>query len=122
MAPCSRPLLCRISPLRRAGAPSNHLRRGGDSTMALHQRVSGAAAESTVIPADLASAAGRYQQLKETEKEHLALMARHDLQVEWSADVRETVLEARVHVRAARAAGAELRVQVRTFVCAHRGN
>src|SRR5215217_4133799 len=64
----------------------------------------------------VAPAATRYQRLKEIERLHLALMARHDLVREWSPEVREVVLDAREHICEARAARDEFRRQVREFV------
>jgi hypothetical protein len=74
-----------------------------------------------LVPPVVAAAATRYQRFREIEKEHLALMARHDLLAEWSADVRLTVLTARDKIQQARAAREEFRVQVREFVLALRG-
>lgn len=69
-----------------------------------------------IVPREIAEAAQRYQQFKEIEKEQLALMARHNLLMEWTADVRETVMEARAGIREARAARETFRAQVREFV------
>lgn len=76
--------------------------------------------EYGLVPRQLADAAQRYQRLKEIEKEHLALMSRHNLLVEWSAEVRETVMEARARIREARAARAVFRGLIRDFVLALR--
>lgn len=76
--------------------------------------------EYGLVPRELADAAQRYQHFKEVEKEHLALMSRHNLLAEWSAEVRETVLEARARIREARAAREVFRAQVRQFVIALR--
>lgn len=73
-----------------------------------------------IVPHDIAEAAQRYQRFKEIEKEHLALMARHNLLAEWSAEIRETVVEARARIREARAAREIFRAQVRQFVLALR--
>ena len=67
-------------------------------------------------PASWADAASRYQRLREVEARQLALMAQHNLLEEWTADVRATVLEARVQVRAAREARGAFREHVRRFV------
>jgi hypothetical protein len=55
------------------------------------------------------------------EKEHLALMARHNLLIEWSDEVRSTVLRARERVHEARAARDRFRHEVRGFVLGLRG-
>lgn len=67
-------------------------------------------------PASWADAASRYQRLREVEAQQLALMAQHNLLEEWTAEVRATVLAARVQVRAARQARAAFREHVRRFV------
>lgn len=87
--------------------------------MVLPQR---ATAEPTyqVVPPVVALAATRYQAARAVEKEHLAIMARHNLLGEWSEEVRATVLAARERVQEARAARDEFRRQVRTFVIALR--
>ena len=69
-----------------------------------------------LVPSAVAAAAERYQRFKAIEKEHLALMARHNLLVEWTAEVREVVVEARTRIREARAAREAFRAQVREFV------
>lgn len=69
-----------------------------------------------LVPREITDAAQRYQQFKEIEKEHLALMARHNLLSDWSAEVRETVTEARTRIREARAAREVFRAHVREFV------
>ena len=70
----------------------------------------------SALPPSLASAASTYQRQRETEGKHLALMARHNLLENWTADVQATVLAAREHVRAARLAREEFRAHVRQFV------
>ncbi|HTE47261.1 MAG TPA: hypothetical protein VK636_18570 [Gemmatimonadaceae bacterium] len=69
-----------------------------------------------LAPSDVSDAATRYQKFREIEAQYLAHMARHDLLLEWSAEVRATVLEAREHVWAAREARTKFREQVRQFV------
>jgi len=88
--------------------------------MVLPQRVT-AAADFNMLPPVVASAAARYQRLKAIEKEHLALMARHNLLADWSDEVTATVLAARERIHEARAAREEFRAQVREFVQALRG-
>ena len=83
----------------------------------------GAAAESDafgVVPPAVAEAASRYQRFRVIEKEHLERMGRHNLLVEWSAEVRASVLDARERIREVRAAREVFRQQVREFVCALR--
>jgi hypothetical protein len=69
-----------------------------------------------VVPSILSAAASRYQRLRAIEKEHLALMARHNLLDEWSDDVTAVVLAARECIHEARDAREVFRAQVRTFV------
>jgi hypothetical protein len=73
-----------------------------------------------LVPRDVAQAAEQYQRLKAIEQQHLALMARHNLLEDWTADVRDTVLQARERIREARAARDAFRAQVREFVVALR--
>jgi hypothetical protein len=89
--------------------------------MVLPQRAL-AEADYSVVPPDVSMAAARYQQMKAIEKEHLAMMARHNLLLEWSAEVRATVLAAREHIHEARAAREQFRQQVREFVLALRSS
>jgi hypothetical protein len=70
----------------------------------------------TIVPAVIADAARRYQRIREIEKEHLAAMARQNLLIEWSTEVRAVVLEARGRIQDARAAREQFRRQVREFV------
>lgn len=76
--------------------------------------------EFRVVPPAIADAASRYQRFKEIEREHLALMAQHNLLLEWTEEVHQTVLEARSRIQQARAARAQFRQQVREFVLALR--
>src|SRR5205085_10838056 len=69
---------------------------------------------------EVATAATRYQLLRELEAEHLAIMARQNLLAEWTPEVRAIVLTARAHVSDARDARAHFREQVRNFVLAFR--
>lgn len=71
---------------------------------------------SAVVPPDVASAASRYQRQRQLEAKHLALMAGQNLTVDWSSETHATVLEARVHVRAAYEARVAFRMQVAAFV------
>jgi len=88
--------------------------------MVLPQRA--AADESfSLVPAELSSAASRYQRTREIEKEHLALMARHNLLSEWTDEITATVLAARERIHDARDARDRFRRQIREFVVAHRG-
>ena len=72
------------------------------------------------VAVELSKAATRYQQAREIEKRHLALMARHDLLVEWSDEVTAIVLEARERIHDARATRGEFRMRIRDFVLARR--
>lgn len=69
---------------------------------------------------DVAHAASLYQRQRTVEAKHLAVMASHNLVIEWSAETHAAVLEARVQVRAAREARAAFRTQVAAFVHALR--
>jgi hypothetical protein len=68
----------------------------------------------------ITTAATHYQRAREIEKEHLALMARHDLLGEWSEEVRQTVLTARERIQEARRSREHFRHQVTQFVVALR--
>jgi hypothetical protein len=74
-----------------------------------------------LVPAELSTAATRYQRSREIEKEHLARMARHNLLEEWSDEVTATVLAARERIQDARVARDEFRLRIQEFVFAHRG-
>ena len=78
------------------------------------------ASDFQIVPPAVSGAAERYQRFKEIEKQHLALMAQHNLLDEWSEDVRATVLLARERVQEARAAREAFRLQVKEFVVALR--
>ena len=69
-----------------------------------------------MVPPVVASAATAYQRARALEKEHLALMARHDLLADWTDEVRTTVLGARERIHEAREAREQFRHQVRRFV------
>jgi hypothetical protein len=90
-----------------------------ESTMVLPQR---AAADDlfTVVPPIIAASAHRYQRVRTAEQSHLAAMARVNLLGEWTADVRDVVLEAREAIRQAREAREDFRLHVREFVLALR--
>src|SRR5262245_4344594 len=88
--------------------------------MAFQQQERVQAEAFTAVAPDVAQAAARYQQHREIEALQLAVMASHSLDVEWTAETRAAVLEARVHVRAARETRAAFREQIRTFVRARR--
>lgn len=90
--------------------------------MVLPQRAASDASDDDygLVPPEIAEAAQRYQRFKAIEKEHLALMARHNLLVDWTPEVRATVMEARARIREVRAAREVFRGQVREFVLALR--
>lgn len=88
--------------------------------MVLPQRAT-AEAGFRLVPPVLSTAAASYQQARETEKEQLALMARHDLLGEWTEEITSTVLTARGHIRDAAAARGAFRRQIREFVTVMRG-
>lgn len=87
--------------------------------MVLPQRAT-AAQEFRLVPPEIADAAARYQRFQAIEREHLALMAKHNLLMEWTEEVRNTVIDARARVQQARAAREQFRQQVREFVLALR--
>src|SRR4051812_47591472 len=96
MSPCYLDALNRLS-CRRMNAA--HSLQGGGSTMVLPQRVPDA--DFSVVPPVISIAAERYQRFKQIEKDHLALMAQHNLLDEWSDEVRATVLDARERIKEA---------------------
>jgi len=65
---------------------------------------------------DVAAAATRYQSFDEIERAHLALMARYNLALEWTPEVRQVVFNAGDPVRHARDARMAFRHHVREFV------
>src|SRR5215213_4048734 len=78
--------------------------------------------EISFVPTVVASAATRYQRLKEIERSHLAQMARRNLLEEWTSETREVVLDARESIFEAREAREDFRRQVREFVHALRAS
>jgi hypothetical protein len=84
--------------------------------MVLPQRIDADPAGHQTAFTLVAAAAARYQELRSVEKEHLALMARHNLLLEWTPEVLATVTRARQGVQEARAAREAFRVHVRDFV------
>jgi hypothetical protein len=81
-----------------------------------HQRTIADVAEYSVVSPTVAAAATRYQRFREIEQLHLERMARHNLLVDWTAEVRAIVLDARERIREARVAREEFRRLVRDFV------
>ncbi len=84
--------------------------------MGLQQRAGSSASSSPALPPGVAAAAGDYQRLREIEKGHLALMARHNLLADWTPEIRETVMEARKHIHDANVAREKFRALVRDIV------
>ena len=72
----------------------------------------------SLVPPDVAAIATRYQAFREIEAEHLALMARYNLALEWTPEIRQVVFNAGDHIRQARAARAAFRHHVSEFVLA----
>jgi hypothetical protein len=64
----------------------------------------------------VALSAALYQRQRAVEAKHLAVMASHNLEVDWTSEAHAAVLEARVQVRAAREARAAFRRDVAAFV------
>jgi hypothetical protein len=89
--------------------------------MALQQRWIADRDALNVASPEMAEAAGRYQRHREIETRQLAVMASHNLVESWTPEAHAAVLEARVHVRAAREARATFRKQIRDFVTVLRG-
>jgi hypothetical protein len=84
--------------------------------MGLPQRAGSPASAFPALPPGVADAAGHYQRLREIEKGHLALMARHNLLADWTPEIRETVIEARKHIQEANVAREKFRALVREIV------
>ena len=84
--------------------------------MGLQQRAGSPATAFSALPPGVADAASVYQRLREIEKSHLALMARHNLLAEWTPEIRETVLAARKHIHETSAAREKFRALVREIV------
>src|SRR6478672_820118 len=92
----------------------------GEWTVGLqHQAV--AREVSAGISLEIQSAATQYQRACAVEKEQLAVMARHNLLVDWTDEVRVAVLEARHCIREAQMARALFRGVLRTYVAQLRG-
>jgi len=90
-------------------------RATADATLDAPMTVATAASFGPILPR-LAEAAARYQRLREIEQAHLALMGRHNLLTEWTAEVRDVVLEARARIQEACQAREAFRRDVREFV------
>ncbi len=88
--------------------------------MGIQQQVVKPFSEYALVPSDVAAAATRYQAFREVEAEHLAAMARYNLALEWTPEVRQVVFNAGDHIRHARDARLAFRHQVREFVLALR--
>jgi len=84
--------------------------------MGLQQRWMSEPDAFALVPTDLGDAASRYQRHRAIEARQLAVMAGHNLIEAWSPEAHAAVLEARVHVRAARDARAAFRRQIHDFV------
>jgi hypothetical protein len=76
--------------------------------------------EFSIASPSVAAAATRYQTYREIEAEHLALMAKYNLALEWTPEVRQIVFNAGDHIRHARDARLAFRREVREFVLAQR--
>ena len=76
---------------------------------------------TTGVSPEIQTAATMYQRACAVEKEQLALMARHNLLVDWTDEVRDSVLEARQCIRDAHAARAAFRRVLRGYVGQLRG-
>src|SRR5262245_32660798 len=101
-----------IMSLSRANLQTRWIRPRG-TPMGLPQRAGSPAPSFPALPPGVAHAAGEYQRLREIEKGHLALMARHNLLADWTPEIRETVIEARKHIQEANVARDKLRALVR---------
>lgn len=76
---------------------------------------------SAGISLEIQSAATKYQRACAVEKQQLAVMAQHNLLVDWTDEVRVAVLEARQCIREAQTARALFRGVLRTYVAQLRG-
>src|SRR6185503_73725 len=108
------PLLIRSGPTV-APSPFNVHR-----LMALQRQANAKIRDFAIVLPDVAAAATRYQTFREIEAEHLAAMAKLNLALEWTPDIRPTVFNAGDHVHAARDARHHLRELVREFVVERR--
>ena len=88
--------------------------------MGFQQQVATPMSDYTLVPPEVGAAATRYQAFREIEAEHLALMARYNLALEWTPEVRQVVFNAGDHIRHARDARIAFRRQVREYVLALR--
>lgn len=84
--------------------------------MAFQQQSAAEVRKPAPVPQPFADSASSYQRHREVEAQQLALMAQHNLLDEWTTEVRDVVLNAREHVRAARAAREAFREEVRKLV------
>jgi len=73
------------------------------------------------ITLEIQSAATNYQRACALEKEQLAIMARYNLLLDWTDEIRRSVLEARESIKSAHAARDSFRALVRTYVAQLRG-
>jgi hypothetical protein len=76
---------------------------------------------SAGISLEIQGAATKYQRACAVEKEQLAVMARHNLLVDWTDEVRLAVLEARQCIKEAQSARAAFRGLLRNQVAQLRG-
>jgi hypothetical protein len=76
---------------------------------------------SAGISLEIQGAATKYQRACAVEKEQLAVMARHNLLVDWTDEVRLAVLEARQCIKEAQLARAAFRGLLRNQVAQLRG-
>jgi hypothetical protein len=84
--------------------------------MGIQQQVATPMSDYAFAPPEVAAAATRYQAFREIEAEHLAMMARYNLALEWTPEIRQVVFNAGDHIRHARDARIGFRRQVREFV------
>jgi hypothetical protein len=84
--------------------------------MSSQQQTAKSISDYSLSAPDVAVAATRYQSSRDIEREHLAMMARYNLALEWTPEVRRVVCNAGDPVRHARDARMAFRHHVREFV------
>ena|SRR5215831_7468651 len=86
------------------------------SKMSFQRQTAKSISDNSLAAPEVAVAATRYQSFRDIEREHLALMAKYNLALEWTPEVRQVVFNAGDPVRHARDARIAFRYHVREFV------
>ena len=84
--------------------------------MIFEQQTAKSISDCSLAAPEIAVAATRYQSFRDIEREHLALMAKYNLALAWTPEVRRVVFNAGDPVRHARDARMAFRHYVREFV------